>query len=111
LQNGGDAFRRGDLSMLAGAELQIMKLRITGRYAIGLSNINDIDNQDKWTTRGFQVSSRIGTLAYKISSFEKQQPFCQQKGFFIVMAPYLTTIDSHCIFNPPVRTCRTDRIT
>ena len=56
LQNGGDAFRRGDLSMLAGAELQIMKLRITGRYAIGLSNINDIDNQDKWTTRGFQVS-------------------------------------------------------
>ena len=56
LQNGGDAFRRGDLSMLAGAELQIMKLRITGRYAIGLSNINDIDNQDKWTNQGFQLS-------------------------------------------------------
>jgi hypothetical protein len=56
LQNGGDAFKRGDLSMLAGAELHIMKLRLTGRYAIGLSNINDIDNQDKWTSRGFQVS-------------------------------------------------------
>ena len=56
LQNGGDAFRRGDLSMLAGAELQIMKFRITGRYAIGLSNINDIDNQDKWTNQGFQLS-------------------------------------------------------
>ena len=56
LQNGGDAFRRGDLSMLAGAEIQIMKLRITGRYAIGLSNINDIDNQDKWTNQGFQLS-------------------------------------------------------
>jgi hypothetical protein len=56
LQNGGDAFKRGDLSMLAGAELHIMKFRVTGRYAIGLSNINDIDNQDKWTSRGFQVS-------------------------------------------------------
>jgi hypothetical protein len=56
LQNGGDAFKRGDLSMLAGAELQILKFRITGRYAIGLSNINDIDNQDKWTNQGFQLS-------------------------------------------------------
>jgi opacity protein-like surface antigen len=56
LQNGGDAFKRGDLSMLAGAELEIFKFRITGRYAIGLSNINDIDNQDKWTNQGFQLS-------------------------------------------------------
>jgi len=56
LQNGGDAFKRGDLSMLAGAELQLLNFRITGRYTIGLSNINDIDNQDKWKSQGFQVS-------------------------------------------------------
>jgi hypothetical protein len=56
LQNGGDAFKRGDLAMLAGAELKILKFRVTGRYAIGLANINDIDNQDKWKFQGFQLS-------------------------------------------------------
>jgi len=31
-------------------------IRISGRYFIGLSDINDIDNQDKWKNQGFQVS-------------------------------------------------------
>jgi len=56
LQNGGDAFKHGDLSMLAGAQIKIAAFRVTGRYVIGLSNINDIDNQDKWKYQGFQVS-------------------------------------------------------
>jgi len=56
LQNGGDAFKHGDLSFLAGAQIKVAALRITGRYVIGLSNINDIDNQDKWKYQGFQVS-------------------------------------------------------
>jgi len=56
LQNGADAFRNGDLSMLGGAQIRLSALRITGRYAVGLSNINDIDNRDKWTSEGFQVS-------------------------------------------------------
>ena len=56
LQNGGDAFKHGDLSVLAGAQIKLAALRITGRYLIGLSNINDIDNQDKWKYSGFQVS-------------------------------------------------------
>lgn len=56
LQNGGDAFKHGDLSMLAGAQIKLAAFRVTGRYVIGLSNINDIDNQDKWKSRGFQVS-------------------------------------------------------
>ena len=56
LQNGGNAFKSGDLSMLAGAQIKLSAFRITGRYAIGLSNINDIDNQEKWKNQGFQVS-------------------------------------------------------
>lgn len=56
LQNGSDAFKHGDFSMLAGAQVKLAALRITGRYVIGLQNINDIDNQDKWTSQGFQVS-------------------------------------------------------
>jgi hypothetical protein len=56
LQNGGDAFKRGDFSMLGGAELQLAGFRVTGRYVVGLSNINDIDNKDKWKSQGFQLS-------------------------------------------------------
>ena len=55
LQNGGDAFRKGDFSMLAGAQINISSLRIYGRYNIGLANINDIDNKDKWKSQGFQL--------------------------------------------------------
>jgi len=56
LQNGGEAFKNGDFSMLAGVQLKLSAFRVTGRYAIGLKNINDIDNQDQWKSQGFQVS-------------------------------------------------------
>jgi Outer membrane protein beta-barrel domain len=56
LQNGGEAFKNGDFSMLAGVQVKIAALRINGRYAVGLNNLNDIDNQDKWKSQGFQVS-------------------------------------------------------
>jgi len=56
LQNGGYAFKRGDFSMLGGAELQLAGFRVTGRYMVGLSNINDIDNKEKWKNQGFQLS-------------------------------------------------------
>jgi Outer membrane protein beta-barrel domain len=55
LQNGKQAFKAGDFSMLGGAQLNISSLRIYGRYNIGLANINDIDNKDKWKSQGFQV--------------------------------------------------------
>ncbi len=56
LQNGGEAFKHGDLSMLAGLNFKIANLRLNTRYAIGLNNISDLPDQEKWTTRGFQVS-------------------------------------------------------
>jgi Outer membrane protein beta-barrel domain len=56
LQNGGDAFKKGDFSLLAGAQIKFSAIRISGRYVIGLNNINDIDNQDQWKSQGFQVS-------------------------------------------------------
>jgi len=56
LQNGGKAFSDGDFSMIGGVQLNLSALRISGRYIIGLNDINDIDNQDKWKNQGFQVS-------------------------------------------------------
>ena len=59
LDNGKDAFKSGDLSMLGGIQLNISHFRIYGRYAVGLSNINDIDNKDKWTNQSIQAGIGI----------------------------------------------------
>jgi hypothetical protein len=56
LQNGEAAFKSGDFSMALGAQVKIAQFRFTGRYLIGLNNINDIDNQDKWKNQVIQLS-------------------------------------------------------
>ncbi|HET9825100.1 MAG TPA: porin family protein [Chitinophagaceae bacterium] len=59
LQNGANAFKNGDFSVVAGAQIKLAQLRVTGRYIIGLNNINDIDNQDKWKNQVVQLSLGI----------------------------------------------------
>lgn len=59
LENGGDAFKKGDFSMVGGAQINILKLRVYGRYGIGLSNINDIDNRDNWKSQTVQLGVGI----------------------------------------------------
>ncbi|MGB3008518.1 MAG: porin family protein [Chitinophagaceae bacterium] len=56
LQNGGDAFKKGDFSMLAGVQVKLANIRVNGRYAIGLNNISDITDDGKWKNQGFQLS-------------------------------------------------------
>ncbi len=56
LQNSGDAFKKGDFSMLAGLQFKLGAFRLNGRYAVGLNNISDITDEDKWKSQGFQVS-------------------------------------------------------
>ena len=62
LQNGQEAFKKGNLSMLGGVELKLSSFRIYGRYALGLSNINDIDNKDKWTSQSIQIGIGLAIL-------------------------------------------------
>ena len=56
LKNGEQAFKSGDFSMVGGAQVKISKFVGSARYVIGLHNISDIDNQDKWKNQGFQLS-------------------------------------------------------
>jgi hypothetical protein len=56
VKNGVDAFSRGDFSMVGGVQLKLSSIRVGARYVVGLSNINDIDNRDKWKNQGIQVS-------------------------------------------------------
>ena len=55
LQNGKEAFKTGDLSILAGAQVNISHINIYARYAVGLSNLNDIDNKEKWKSQSIQI--------------------------------------------------------
>jgi len=59
LQNGRDAFKKGDFSMLAGIQLNFFKVRVYGRYGLGLSNLNDIDSKDKWKSQTVQLGLGI----------------------------------------------------
>ena len=62
VQNGKNAFKSGDLSMLAGIQIKVASFRVYGRYAVGLSNINDIDNKDKWKSQSIQIGVGIALL-------------------------------------------------
>jgi len=55
LQNGQQAFKSGDLSMVLGAQVNLKVLRIYGRYNVGLQNINDFSDQQKWTNQQVQL--------------------------------------------------------
>jgi hypothetical protein len=54
-ENGREAFKSGDFSVLGGVQLNLGSLKVGGRYVVGLANINDIDDREKWKNQGFQV--------------------------------------------------------
>lgn len=56
LQNGGDAFKNGDFSLVGGVQFKLTKIYISGRYLWGLSNINDI-GKNEWKTQTIQLSA------------------------------------------------------
>ncbi len=62
LQNGQEAFKQGDFSLLGGLQLQLSGVRLYGRYAVGLTNLNDIDNRDKWKNQSFQLGVGFAIL-------------------------------------------------
>ncbi|MEO6000737.1 MAG: porin family protein [Chitinophagaceae bacterium] len=62
LTNGKNAFNSGDFSMVGGVQLNIANFKVSGRYFVGLSDIGDIDNKDKWKNQGFQLSVGLRIL-------------------------------------------------
>lgn len=55
VQNGQEAFKSGNFSMIGGLQLNIKALRVYGRYNIGLSNINQLDNKEEWKSQQLQI--------------------------------------------------------
>ncbi len=62
LQNGNDAFKKGDFSMLAGVQLKFLKFRVYSRYAVGLNNLDNVGDKDKWKSQTIQVGVGIALL-------------------------------------------------
>jgi Outer membrane protein beta-barrel domain len=56
LENGAEAFKRGEFSMIGGAQVKLGPIRVNGRYVVGLNDLNDIGNESRWRNEGFQVS-------------------------------------------------------
>lgn len=59
LQNGRDTFREGEFSGVAGLWAQLGPLNLSGRYIVGLSNLNDITDQQRWRSQNIQLGAGI----------------------------------------------------
>lgn len=60
LKDGQEAFKNGNVSILGGVQLNILAFRVYGRYGVGLTNLNNIENNsDKWKSRGFQFGAAV----------------------------------------------------
>lgn len=55
LKTNRDIFKKGDWSAVGGLWIQLPFVNIGGRYEIGLTNLNDIDNNEKWESQAFTI--------------------------------------------------------
>jgi hypothetical protein len=67
LANGQNAFKGDDVTLLAGAEVHILRLRVYARYGWGLGNINNISanqyaSSDTWKNQSIQLGVGINIL-------------------------------------------------
>jgi hypothetical protein len=53
--NSNKAFKTGDFAMVGGAQLNLGGFKAGARYVIGLTNLNDIDDADKWKNQSIQL--------------------------------------------------------
>jgi hypothetical protein len=59
--NGKEAFKSGDFSMVGGISVNISNLRVYGRYVVGLTDIKDVSATDNWKSQQIQLG-----IGYKI---------------------------------------------
>jgi hypothetical protein len=57
--NGKEAFKSGDFSLVGGASINVSKFRVYGRYNIGLNDIKDVQNSDTWKSQQLQFGLGI----------------------------------------------------
>jgi hypothetical protein len=53
--NGKDAFKKGDFSLVGGAQLNLASLMVGARYVVGLNDINNVSTNYSWKNQGWQL--------------------------------------------------------
>lgn len=58
--NATDAFKKGDISLVGGAQLNLSSLKVGARYVIGLNDLNNAGSStsgtsDSWKNQGWQL--------------------------------------------------------
>jgi hypothetical protein len=61
-QNSENAIKSGDLSAVAGFQIHLPKIRIYARYQVGLNNINELAEQEKWKNQ--VIHAGVGLLIF-----------------------------------------------
>lgn len=57
-QNGQNAFKKGDFSLVGGAQLNLAGFKLGARYVLGLTDIDNLGNgtiQETWKNKGYQL--------------------------------------------------------
>lgn len=55
IANGKDAFKKGDFSLVGGAQLNLASLMVGARYVVGLNDINNVSSNYSWKNQGWQL--------------------------------------------------------
>ena len=55
LKNNQSLFKTSDFSMVGGLWIQIPVVHFGARYELGLSNVNDVDNKEKWKSQAYNI--------------------------------------------------------
>src|ERR1700754_4700033 len=55
IDQGKDARNKGDLALVGGAQLNLASIMVGARYVVGLNDINDVTENQKWKNQGWQL--------------------------------------------------------
>lgn len=55
LKTNQNLFKSSDFSMVGGLWIQLPVVHFGGRYELGLTNVNDIDNKEKWKSQAYNI--------------------------------------------------------
>lgn len=61
-QNGEDAFKSGDFALVGGIQIKVTKVRVYARYVLGLTDINNVGDQEQWKSQSIQVGVGFAIL-------------------------------------------------
>ena len=59
LKSNGNIYKNSDWSAIGGLWIQLPLINIGARYKLGLTNINDIDDREKWKSQAIQIFAGV----------------------------------------------------